>query len=719
MKGFLFDCYQSKGRLHFWFINSERKRVLISKKFSPSFFVKNTGNINTLLKNLKIKFKKFILFSQSMEKNIYRKKTPVIKIECINPEIFLKITDFIIKTGLSEKFEFYNIELTPLEIYLFENKLFPFGFCEFDNNPDNRIISDDFHESMDYTLPDMKVIKIIPLSEGGSPFRQKYFPQISLNCGDGREYIVEKEEYEYIDDFILSKDPDIIITDFGDQIFMKKFYKLGFKNLNRFKNNPSFSKNESFKSYGKTVFRAGAVYLKGRLHIDRQNSFFYKETGAEGMIELSRISSMPLQKLSRTSPGTVITAIETRKAFEQGILIPFRKNLPEDYKNALQLINSDKGGLSYRPRVGFFENVAELDFFSMYPSIMVNCNLSYETLNCGHKECRKKIQGTSYRVCQKIKGIIPQALEFILKRRKILKDNMKKAETCEKEYYNKRQIALKWLLVVSFGYLGYKNARFGRIECHEATTAMGRELLLEAKDIAEKNNFRMLHGLTDAIWVQKKDACYEDYKKLSLKINKHINKKFPSVFKENSEYQILPEGLYKWIVFLPSKKEKIGVANKYFGIFENNCFKLRGIQLRRRDSPEFIKDFQKKVLQILSEVKTRSEFKKKKRLILNLKNEMKNNLIDGKFSADELAVKKVMGKNPFDYKKRTDISDAAKILLNDGIKVYPGEKLNLIYTDTELCRAFPQELYIKNPTGINIKKYIKILDEAASVFLDI
>ena len=45
------------------------------------------------------------------------------------------------------------------------------------------------------------------------------------------------------------------------------------------------------------------------------------------------------------------------------------------------------------------------------------------------------------------------------------------------------------MLVTCFGYLGYRNARFGRIEAHEAVTAFGREKLLTAKEICEENGF--------------------------------------------------------------------------------------------------------------------------------------------------------------------------------------------------------------------------------------
>ena len=54
---------------------------------------------------------------------------------------------------------------------------------------------------------------------------------------------------------------------------------------------------------------------------------------------------------------------------------------------------------------------------------------------------------------------------------------------------DQRQTALKWLLVVSVGYLGCKNARFGRIEAHEAVTAYSRDLLLQAKEVPSGRAF--------------------------------------------------------------------------------------------------------------------------------------------------------------------------------------------------------------------------------------
>src|SRR6185312_3090427 len=68
--------------------------------------------------------------------------------------------------------------------------------------------------------------------------------------------------------------------------------------------------------------------------------------------------------------------------------------------------------------------------------------------------------------------------------------------------YKARADAYKWALVCCFGYLGFKNARFGKIEAHECVTAWGREALLRAKEAVESRGFHLLHALVDALWIK-------------------------------------------------------------------------------------------------------------------------------------------------------------------------------------------------------------------------
>ena len=79
--------------------------------------------------------------------------------------------------------------------------------------------------------------------------------------------------------------------------------------------------------------------------------------------------------------------------------------------------------------------------------------------------------------------------------------------------YKLQRDALKWLLVCCFGYTGYKNARFGKIEAHEAINAVARETLLVAKEMAEERGYEVLHALVDSLYVRKAGATRGDFRR--------------------------------------------------------------------------------------------------------------------------------------------------------------------------------------------------------------
>ena len=71
-----------------------------------------------------------------------------------------------------------------------------------------------------------------------------------------------------------------------------------------------------------------------------------------------------------------------RTAIEDGVLVPWKKNRPEDTKSAWDLLHADRGGLYLDSKPGVYSNVIELDFGSLFPSIIATRNISPETLNC-------------------------------------------------------------------------------------------------------------------------------------------------------------------------------------------------------------------------------------------------------------------------------------------------------------------------------------------------
>ena len=129
------------------------------------------------------------------------------------------------------------------------------------------------------------------------------------------------------------------------------------------------------------------------------------------------------------------------------------------------------------------------------------------------------------------------------------------------------------MLVTCFGYTGYKNAKFGRIEVHEGITKQSRDILVRTKDIAEDMGFTVLHGIVDCLWVQ--GPAVEGLKQRV----------------ENETGIITEIEHFTWIVFLPMN-DGWGAYNRYFGRLKDGSVKVRGIAARRHDTPGVVRSMQ-------------------------------------------------------------------------------------------------------------------------------
>src|SRR3990172_6658216 len=286
--------------------------------------------------------------------------------------------------------------------------------------------------------------------------------------------------------------------------------------------------------------------------------------GSGGETECPRLSGLPVQTVARVSTGTGISAMQVATAWRRGVLVPWQKRHPESLKSGIDLLTADKGGLVYTPTPGLHQHVAELDFTAMYPSIMVHFNISPETVGA---TCCDGVPvpelGTP--ICRHRQGLVPETLAPLLEKRRRYKALVRAlpAGDPRRQAFQRRYSAHKWLLVTCFGYLGYKNARFGRIEAHEAVTAYGREVLLRAKEIVEGRGFRVLHLYVDGLWIDRPDVAQRpDYEALLAEIQTQTG------------LHIALEGVYRWLAFLPSRVEpRVTVAHRYFGAFEDGTLK--------------------------------------------------------------------------------------------------------------------------------------------------
>jgi DNA polymerase-2 len=308
----------------------------------------------------------------------------------------------------------------------------------------------------------------------------------------------------------------------------------------------------------------------------------------------------------------------------------------------------------------------------MYPSLMVVHNISPETVLCSCCE-NQAVPEAEYNICARRRGLIPLTLAPLVERRQRLKDLMRSAaDERTRAIYDARRTAIKWMLVSCFGYMGYRNAKFGRIEAHEAVTAFGRETLLQAKDIAEERGFRMLHALTDSLWISKAGTTEDELRELCNTIT------------AETQVDMSLEGVYRWIVFLSSKvKEGRPVPSRYFGVFSDGTLKTRGLAHRRRDTPLYVKEVQEEMLAILSEAPTLDDLREKQREAIELLELRIAELERGEVHISRLIVEQVLSRNIEDYAVQTRTALAARKLRDAGIPVHPGESVGYVIADAK------------------------------------
>lgn len=521
---------------------------------------------------------------------------------------------------------------------------------------------------------------------------------------------------------IQRHDPDLLLTTWGDTWLLPRLLELAEQHniplpLNREAGlGVAHRKERSYFTYGQIIYRGQQMHLFGRWHIDGHNAMLFHDYGMEGIFELARVSALPVQTVARVSPGSGISAMQILTALRQGVLVPWHKQQAEYPKTALELMHADQGGLVYQPTIGLHRDVAEIDFISMYPSIMVRFNISPETVgypepgaDTGSELTAEFIPELALYVEQDHPGLVPQTLAPLLQKRLALKARMAELPAWHprRSSYKAYASAHKWLLVTCFGYLGYKNARFGRIEAHEAVTAFGREALLLAKEAAEDLGFTILHMYVDGLWVKKEGLSRPpDFQPLLDEIV------------TRTDLPIALEGIYRWVAFLPSRlDERVPVANRYFGVFQDGSLKMRGIEIRRRDTPPFIAETQEKMLICLAQAQHAGELESCLPQVFGLLHRQLADLRAGRIPLQRLLISQKLSRTLPEYRSPSPAARAAAQLQNIDKILKPGQCIRFIYTlgDPSVhAWDLPEP---PDPARVDVRRYTTLLIRAASTVL--
>ncbi len=703
--GWLLDIYEDAADgLALWALADDGRRLRLRRTFAVRFYAAGPdGELRRLWQYLRAQPIPVRLSRTERQDLFHPGLLPVLAVEVPHapdqPRLFQSLQDEF------PRLNFYDADLNIWLRFAAETGAFPLARCRFDCGAGGRLLALEVLDSPWDLDPAPAPLRTLTLAPDCDPTHAE--PRFLEAAVGGCRYRLAFEPLRpllvNLSALIQRHDPDILLTSFGDTWLLPRLLEASSAcgvalPLNReFGRGTAHRKARSYFSYGQVVYRGPQVLLFGRWHIDRRNAMLWDDYDLEGVLEAARVTAQPVQAAARTSPGSGISSMQMLTALRGGVLVPWHKQEAERPKSALDLLRYDQGGLVYQPITGLHSNVGEVDFISMYPSIMVHANISPETTRSEGEPSTDQPP-----------GLIPRTLEPLLNKRIALKQRLAEmaADDPLRPLYQVRASAHKWLLVTCFGYLGYKNARFGRIESHEAVTNGGREALLAAKEAAERQGFEVLHLYVDGMWLKREGTTrVSDYTPLLEEISRRTG------------LPIALDGIFRWVAFLPSRvNEAVPVPNRYFGVFQDGSIKTRGIEARRRDSPPFIAEAQMELLTILARGKDAAAARALIPEALTALRRRIRQLREGRAPLEKLLVGQKLSRELEKYRSPSPAAQAAAQLQAAGKRAEPGQRLYFVYLRGGGVHAWDLPTR-PDPRGVDSARYIELLLRAAETVL--
>jgi DNA polymerase elongation subunit (family B) len=725
VKGWIFDLYPSaRGQMTVWVICKNGERLCLVDKFKPKIYVSGTEqHLERLAGQLCLSEDVESVDATSGNVKLSNaSKSSILEVVLEDCRKIPLVTRRILEAGRYVQFQVHNCDLEHTQAYLYERNIFPLALTEVEIEKQKlQFHLHDAVESVRYSTPPLRIMKVDVAVAHRNKVASFNDPldEIWVSTGDSREKHFnsgdEKEKLRRFLNEVLVVDPDILLTNGGDTHTLPYLARRASAHgisqefvLSR-ENIPLLTDQKqgtSFFSYGRTYYRAPTRRLYGRVHVDVKN-IFIKESGLDGVFEVARTCRVPLHRASRSSIGSSMTSLQFHQAVQDRVLIPRNKDLPESFKSAYELLVGDRGGFVYEPIVGVHDEVGEVDFSSMYPTLMAQKNISAETVLCNCcPDSQLRVSELNYNICEKHSGIVPKTLKLTIEKRLQYKRLKKEAGTPElKGTYERRQAALKWILVTCFGYLGYRNSKFGTVDGHIGVCAFGRDVFLKTAHLAEKRGFNVIHGIVDALWLKKEGAQTREFTDFCDEVTEEYRVPLNFV------------GRYRWIVFLPSKVHpNVSVLNRYYGVKEDGEIKVRGIEVRRRDTPKILHDAQLEMIKVLATAGNAEAFRQKIPDALDVVKKYRKRILEREVPTQDLVVSKRLSKDSEAYHAYVSQRIAAKQLRRAGIEAPAGRTVRFIYTDVanrRYERRVRAEALIETGTNADVKKYVLLLYSAA------
>lgn len=413
---------------------------------------------------------------------------------------------------------------------------------------------------------------------------------------------------------------------------------------------------------------------------------------------LARIANIPVPEAytSRRVSDWIKSMIYTYLR-RNSILVPTSKELRRG-----QETHRVPGALTLEPEAGVYFNTVVCDFESLYPSCIDSYNLSYETVDCPHEECRtNSVSEVGHHVCTRRKGfyslLVGALKDLRIRWFKPLSNNSSATEE-ERRFAKAASKLLKLISVSSYGV----TVRIHGVACPplaESITGYGRWALQTTWDLAKKNGMHPTYGDTDSVFLDNPKP--EQVQALIDTVKKRLN------------LDLAIDQQYTLCVLPKAKKA-------YFGITADGTPDLKGLTAIKSNAPKFIQQVFRDCIHVLSHVRSMAQYASAKDEIIVVVNEAIRKLREREVSLEDLvysvqlfydpnerlATKSIM---PQPYQCALQLVDAGEKLGRrdtvNFVKVKPFNYKGKTFTVKPVS-------HVRSLTEINVEDYVRNLTTA-------
>jgi len=382
-------------------------------------------------------------------------------------------------------------------------------------------------------------------------------------------------------------------------------------------------------------------------HVEEQTETILKigQEAIDYVIQISALSGLPPDQVIAAAVGFRVDNYLMMETHKLGQLIPSRTEQP---------IIPYKGAIVLEPKVGLHDNIASLDFSSMYPSLMIKYNISPDTLVIRKEEDDVfEVPEVKHRFRKNPSGFYRIVLTKLIEARKTTKAELKRTAPNDSRYtlLKAREKAIKVMTNAVYGYAGWAGARWYSKEVAESAAALGRETINRAISLAKSLGLTVFYGDTDSLFVNYDEKLVQSFQaeiehQLGLEIN-------------------LSE-VYKRILFTEAKK-------KYSGLRTDGQIDVVGLEAVRGDWSNLAREVQNTVLRMVLEDANPSR-------ATAYVQDLTSNLKSKKLPLSSFIIWKTLTKPVGAYEVNAPHVEVAKKMAQNGWPVTAGDKVGFVIT---------------------------------------